>query len=226
MALVPCSSFTVDVGSTSLRVDLPGEGTEGLRHTGRVLWPSARDIIGAVLEPRHRYIFGLRVLELGAGTAGLPGQAAALLGASAVLVTDLEENLKALEKNAAINATRTGGRVAACALEWSVNPELPMPVVEFRPDLILCADCVFHGTEAALAATLSILMERFPNAEVWVVNIVILALKNFKRELSRRGLTAARLDDASSGLTSAEDIAKVRWKIVRTTKSGETLCAA
>jgi hypothetical protein len=223
MALVVSSFATVDVEEgVVLRVRLSGAGTEGLRQTGRILWPSGRDIIAAVLVPRRASVVGRRVLELGAGAAGAPGQCASILGASDVLITDIQENCSSLRENIALNAASHRGHISACAFEWQDSDgtgggRLPSEVLEFKPDLVICADCVFDGTERVLASTLATILTAFPSTEIWMVNIVILGLRTFKRALEDRGLRITALSCSTTGRTMAENIPKVRWQIGRAT---------
>mmetsp|Transcript_25216 Transcript_25216/g.75922 ORF Transcript_25216/g.75922 Transcript_25216/m.75922 type:complete len:285 (-) Transcript_25216:1120-1974(-) len=238
MALVPYSRPTHTVCGTQLQLWLPGLGTEGLRHTGRILWPGCVDMIETVLVPRRGEIAGRRVLELGAGAAGLPGLAAAVLAARSVLLSDVPDNVPSLQKNAAENEKVLVGTVTACAFEWRddgvggsetspavdgaaaaaaamgppVGQLIPDEVVAFAPEIVLCADCVFEGTERVLAATLAAILSAVPSAEIWMVNIVIRVLRRFKRELRCRGLSVHPLS-AAGGRVSKSGTEVVRWRV-------------
>ena len=81
------------------------------------------------------------VLELGAGT-GLAGLAAAAALGCRVTLTDLEEALPALRRNAAANAT-LAPRVAVRRLDWSRSDDATEAATALRPALLLAADCVW-----------------------------------------------------------------------------------
>ena len=76
------------------------------------------------------------MLELGAGTTGLPGLVAARLLGSPLVLTDLPEQLAALQRSAALN----GVAARAEAYAWGEATEL-------RGGLVLAAD-VLYDTEA------------------------------------------------------------------------------
>ncbi|CAL5429562.1 unnamed protein product [Camellia sinensis] len=93
---------------------------------------------------------GKTVLELGAGT-GLPGLTAAALGASRVILTDVEPLLPVLRKN--VEANGLGDRVEVSRLVWGSEEELEDEVAVV--DLVVMSDVFFDAEEAvALGRTL------------------------------------------------------------------------
>lgn len=132
---------------TPRRVDADGEVAP--ESTASRVWPGAYVLLthlqrAGVLD----LLRGSRVIECGAGI-GVPGLAAAALGASRVLLTDLEENLPRLRAAVRANA-RDDGTVAVAALDWCVPlpPTLLSPLsyadgVGAPTTIILAADCVF-----------------------------------------------------------------------------------
>jgi len=87
---------------------------------------------------QHEPVRGASAVELGAGT-GLPGLAAASLGAERVTLTDLESNLDLLSRNAAANGLED--LVTVAPLDWTLP--LPAALRAAAPfDLVLAADVV------------------------------------------------------------------------------------
>ena len=113
------------------------EGDVDASYTASRVWPAAYEL-AAHLEAEGT-VRGVNVLELGAGT-GLAGLAAAkALGASAVTLTDLSENLPLLERNVAL-PPRSAAPIRAVALDW-LAPDLPPDLGAY--DVVIVADCVF-----------------------------------------------------------------------------------
>ena len=81
------------------------------------------------------------VVELGAGT-GLAGLAAAAALGCHVALTDVEEALPALRRNAAANDT-LAPRLAVRRLDWSRVSDAAEAATALRPALLLAADCVW-----------------------------------------------------------------------------------
>uniref|UniRef100_A0A5B7CCP7 Uncharacterized protein n=1 Tax=Davidia involucrata TaxID=16924 RepID=A0A5B7CCP7_DAVIN len=130
------------------------DSATGRALTGSWIWDSAF-VLSEWMATRSLVEFdfqGKIVLELGAGT-GLPGMTAALLGASRVLLTDVEPLVPGLKKN--IEANGHGDRVEVSQLVWE-SDELPSQLGELgEVDLVLMSDVFFGTTEmAALAKTL------------------------------------------------------------------------
>jgi predicted nicotinamide N-methyase len=109
-------------------------------------------LLARYLELRSDSVSGCRVLELGAG-CGVVGIAAAALGAQSVLLTDLPYVLPLLKSNmdrnqillTAMNTnagTAPGTSVECCECDWCQQP-LNARILEFSPNVILVADCVW-----------------------------------------------------------------------------------
>ncbi|KAK7942977.1 methyltransferase-domain-containing protein [Apiospora aurea] len=104
-------------------------------------------------------------LELGAG-GGLVG-----LGVASgcditqpVYVTDQVNMLPLMEKNVALN--KLGSKVQPAVLNW--GEPLGSDVINFKPDVILAADCVyFEPAFPLLLATLSDLLALCPSATIY-----------------------------------------------------------
>ncbi|CAK9172635.1 unnamed protein product [Ilex paraguariensis] len=112
-------------------------------------------ILSEYMSTQGRFDFnfeGKTVLELGAGT-GLPGLTAAKLGASLVILTDVEPLLAGLVRNVEENGLQN--RVAVSKLVWG-SDELPSRIGGLgEVDLVLMSDVFFGASETvALADTL------------------------------------------------------------------------
>ncbi|XP_015606631.1 protein-lysine methyltransferase METTL21D [Cephus cinctus] len=86
------------------------------------------------------WLRGKKILELGAGI-GCVGMTAACLGGE-VVMTDLQEALPILRKNIEKNKKHwetVGGSAEGQVLAWNKNAHL-----DFIPDIILLADCVYY----------------------------------------------------------------------------------
>ncbi|MED6167732.1 hypothetical protein PIB30_005353 [Stylosanthes scabra] len=121
--------------------------------TGSWIWDSAlilsQWIITTAQSPSQPEfdLTGKTVLELGAGAAGLPGLTAAMLGASRVVLTDIEPLIPGLCRN--VEANNLGHVVHVRKLLWGTDESLG----EF--DVVLMSDVFFDPDQmGALANTL------------------------------------------------------------------------
>lgn len=109
--------------------------------TGGVIWDSGV-ILAKFLEhsaDSHLVDFrGKKVVELGSG-CGLVGCVAALLGAARVILTDLPDRLRLLQKNVRENA-----RANAEVMEFTWGDEPDCGLVEPQPDFVVASDVVYN----------------------------------------------------------------------------------
>ena len=111
---------TVPVGPDSPPLELeqapPTLGGADPLGTACTVWKGGERLV-ELLQSRRELVAGKRIVELGSGT-GIAGLACAALGASAVVLTDLTENLLLLRRN----VTRNGWVQSLCGCEVSVQP--------------------------------------------------------------------------------------------------------
>ncbi|KAK7931695.1 hypothetical protein PG985_002407 [Apiospora marii] len=132
---------------------------------GGQAWPAGMVLAKHMLRYHRDDLKNSRILELGAG-GGLVG-----LGVASgcdidqpVYVTDQVNMVPLMEKNVALN--KLGSRVQPAVLNW--GEPLGTDVVNFKPDVILAADCVyFEPAFPLLLATLSDLLALCPSATIY-----------------------------------------------------------
>ncbi|GAB4834664.1 hypothetical protein Ancab_032927 [Ancistrocladus abbreviatus] len=184
--------------------------------TGRVLtgswvWNSAfllADYISTQSQHHEFNVQGKIVLELGAGSTGLPGLTASLLGASRVILTDIAMLLPGLRHN--VEANGLGDRIEVCELVWG-SDELPNQLSELkRVDWVLMSDVFYDQLETtALAKT----VKRVCGSEtrVWAASEVRPWTSECLNELLNEGFSVAELlskpvtTSVSSGSSVMED---------------------
>ncbi|KAK8069546.1 hypothetical protein PG994_006162 [Apiospora phragmitis] len=107
---------------------------------GGQAWPAGMVLAKHMLRYHRHNLKNSRILELGAGggLVGL-GVASGCDIAQPVYVTDQVNMLLLMEKNVALN--KLGSRVQPAVLNW--GEPLGADVVNFKPDVILAADCVY-----------------------------------------------------------------------------------
>ncbi|XP_022718174.1 protein-lysine methyltransferase METTL21E-like [Durio zibethinus] len=110
--------------------------------TGSWLWDSA--LVLSHWISTHLNFQGKAVLELGAG-AGLPGLTAALLGASRVLLTDVQQLLPGLLKNVEANGFKE--RVEVKELVWGSDESMSEIRMSSMFDVVLMSDLFFDPEE-------------------------------------------------------------------------------
>ncbi|PON48405.1 Lysine methyltransferase [Trema orientale] len=142
------------------------DSVTGRALTGAWVWDSALVLAEWLAAAQDQLEFSLRgksVIELGAG-AGLPGLAAALLGASRVVLTDVGALIPGLRKN--VEANGLGDRVEVSELVWG-SDESVGELGEF--ELVLMSDVFFDAEDmAALAKTLRKVCKR--GTRIWAAS--------------------------------------------------------
>ncbi|KAJ4846830.1 hypothetical protein Tsubulata_004627 [Turnera subulata] len=124
------------------------DSVTGHAFTGSWLWNSALFLSRwlASSHPHHIDLQGKKVLELGAGV-GLPGLAAARLGASRVVLTDIAPLLPVLLRNVEVNGL--GDRVEVKELSWGSDESLSRIGGSGEFDVVLMSDVFFDQEEVA-----------------------------------------------------------------------------
>lgn len=130
------------------------DSVTGRALTGSWVWDSAF-VLSEWMATQGQADFDLRgktVLELGAG-AGLPGLTAVMLGASRVVLTDLEPLVPGLARN--VEANGLGKSVEVRKLVWGSDEPLSEHGALTEFDLVLMSDAFFDTEETeALSKTL------------------------------------------------------------------------
>jgi hypothetical protein len=127
------------------------------------------------LRPAGLRVRGRLGVELGCAV-GLPGLAAAALGAQSVVLTERRSAMELVRRQVQVNPG-LGAALSALALEWSAQQPsddcracltaLPPGARAF--DLVLCSDLIYAGdsaTSEALACTIAALTRDSPYAQV------------------------------------------------------------
>ncbi|KAL3497679.1 hypothetical protein ACH5RR_040411 [Cinchona calisaya] len=175
------------------------DSVTGRALTGSWIWDSAI-VLSHWMSTQAKLNFDFTnktVLELGAGT-GLPGLTAARLGASRVILTDIEPLIPVLKKNVEVNGLED--RVVVCQLVWG-SDELPSQLSELGQfDLVLLSDVFFDAAEmAALAKTLNKVCGK--GTTVWGANELRPWTSESLRELESEGFGIVELwNQLSDGL--------------------------
>ncbi|CAL1542226.1 unnamed protein product [Lymnaea stagnalis] len=130
---------------------------------GLYIWPCA-PVLAQYIWLRKGFITGKKVLEIGAGTA-LPGIVAAKCGAKVILSdsTNYPLCLDICHKSAELNDVT---EISVVGITWgqvtSVLVNLP------KLDIVLASDCFYDSKDFEdVVMTLSYVLHRNPNAEVW-----------------------------------------------------------
>jgi len=147
------------------------------QNCGTTCWDASLVLAKYIERNLSSSLVGKCVVELGSGISGLPGMACALLGASHVLLTDIDGPvLDLLRTNVArnvstahvsINGSGLHSRLtrtpAVAELRWGAEPDID-GVCESLPadiDYVLAADCVYNeAAVGTLAGTIKRLLER------------------------------------------------------------------
>lgn len=145
------------------------DSTTGRVLTGSWVWNSAVVLAEWMATRCKLFDFDFKdktVIELGAG-AGLPGLMAALLGASRVVLTDVESLLPGLLQN--VDANGLGDRVEVRELVWGSDESVSQANELGEFDLILMSDVFFDQEEMPpLAQILKIIAGE--NSIIWAAS--------------------------------------------------------
>ncbi|KAK3941248.1 protein-lysine methyltransferase METTL21D [Diplogelasinospora grovesii] len=132
---------------------------------GGQLWPAGMVLATHMLRYHRDKLQNSRLLELGAG-GGLVGLAVArgCSLSSPLYITDQVEMESLMQHNISLNGL--DGRVKAKILNW--GEPLPQEIIDFKPDTILAADCVyFEPAFPLLLQTLQDLLALSPTATIY-----------------------------------------------------------
>ncbi|KAF6845197.1 hypothetical protein CMUS01_00297 [Colletotrichum musicola] len=133
---------------------------------GGQTWPAGMVLTKHMLRYHRDALKEARILELGAG-GGLVGLAVALgceLQQTPLYLTDQGEMFELMGRNTKLNNLED--QVKPMILNW--GEPLPQEVVDFKPNVILAADCVyFEPAFPLLLETLSNLLTLEPDATIY-----------------------------------------------------------
>ncbi|TIC92661.1 Protein-lysine N-methyltransferase EFM6 [Colletotrichum higginsianum] len=133
---------------------------------GGQTWPAGMVLTKHMLRYHRAALKGARILELGAG-GGLVGLAVALgceLQQTPLYLTDQDEMFELMGRNTELNNLQN--KVKPFVLNW--GGPLAQDVVDFKPNVILAADCVyFEPAFPLLLETLTNLLSLEPDATVY-----------------------------------------------------------
>jgi predicted nicotinamide N-methyase len=130
-----------------------------------IIWPCAV-LFSNWMCANPDKIRGKVLIELGAGL-GLPSFVAARLGAERMVVTDVDEALPLMRRNAEANSLPN---IEPQRLFWGDEADMAAGA-ELRADAIVCTDIVYHQDEKgmrALVETISRLSPPDRDCPVWV----------------------------------------------------------
>ncbi|KAK2045491.1 hypothetical protein LZ31DRAFT_553197 [Colletotrichum somersetense] len=133
---------------------------------GGQTWPAGMVLTKHMLRYHREALKGAKILELGAG-GGLVGLAVALgceLQQTPLYLTDQDEMFELMGKNTELNNLQD--QVKPMVLNW--GGPLAHEVIDFKPNVILAADCVyFEPAFPLLLETLTNLLSLEPSATVY-----------------------------------------------------------
>ncbi|KAI0134731.1 putative methyltransferase-domain-containing protein [Xylariales sp. AK1849] len=132
---------------------------------GGQTWPAGMVLAKHMLRYHRDDLRDAKILELGAG-GGLVGLAVAdgCRVEQPLFITDQKEMFSLMEHNIALNQLQD--RVKATILNW--GEPLAHEIVEFQPNIILAADCVyFEPAFPLLLTTLSDLLTLCPSTTIY-----------------------------------------------------------
>ncbi|KAL3689152.1 hypothetical protein R1sor_015461 [Riccia sorocarpa] len=115
-------------------------------NTGAVMWDSGivlAKFLEHAVDSKLLQLQKKRVVELGSG-CGLTGCVAALLGAD-VILTDLPDRLKLLQKNITENALKLTHKGSARVVELTWGEEVDIELLQpEKPDFVIASDVVYN----------------------------------------------------------------------------------
>ncbi|KAL2631296.1 hypothetical protein R1flu_015982 [Riccia fluitans] len=115
-------------------------------NTGAVMWDSGiilTKFLEHAVDSKLLQLQKKRVVELGSG-CGLAGCVAALLGAD-VILTDLPDRLKLLQKNVTGNALKLTNKGSARVVELTWGEEVDKELLQpQQPDFVIASDVVYN----------------------------------------------------------------------------------
>lgn len=179
------------------------DSVTGRALTGSWIWDSAL-ILAEWMANQAQLDFtfqGKTAIELGAG-AGLPGLAAALLGAKRVVLTDIETLLPGLVRN--VEANGFGDRVEVRELVWGADESEESGLSELGEfDLVLMSDVFFDTEEmAGLARTVKKVCGKM--TRIWAASEVRPWTVECLNEFTKEGFGLAELPrEVSKGGSSS-----------------------
>ncbi|CAA2984655.1 N-lysine methyltransferase METTL21A-like [Olea europaea subsp. europaea] len=183
--------------------------------TGSWIWDSAL-VLSHWLSNQSQTKFdftGKTVVELGAG-AGLPGLTAARLGASRVILTDIEPLVPGLKTN--VEANGLGDRVSVSQHVWGSDDFCSLLDELGEVDLVLISDVFFDAAEMeALAKTLKRLCGK--GATVWAASELRSMTSDCLIELASEGFEIVELatqlgEDFSDNSTRVNSEVAHQWR--------------
>lgn len=156
--------------------------THALAPGGTTCWDASLVLAKYIERNLSSSLVGKCVVELGSGISGLPGMACALLGASHVLLTDIDGPVLGLLRtnvarnvstaHVSINGSGLHSRLtrtpAVAELRWGVEPDIDGICASLPADIdyVLAADCVYNeAAVGTLAGTIKRLLERRGEAD-------------------------------------------------------------
>ncbi|KAK8614177.1 hypothetical protein V6N13_122548 [Hibiscus sabdariffa] len=159
--------------------------------TGSWVWESA--LLLSQWMSTHLNVEGKTVIELGAGAAGLPGLTAALLGASRVLLTDVQQLLPGLSSN--VEANGFVGKVGVRELVWGSSDE------SMTFDMVLMSD-VLYDSEDMMGLGKTLKMVCGEATQVWAATEIRPWTWECLHQLAAQGFQVVELETSQ---LSAED---------------------
>ncbi|GMJ12455.1 hypothetical protein HRI_004914700 [Hibiscus trionum] len=161
--------------------------------TGSWVWESS--LLLSHWMSTHLNVEGKTVIELGAG-AGLPGLTAALLGATRVVLTDVQQLLPGLLNN--VEANGFMGKIGVRELVWGSDES----VSEMTFDIVLMSD-VLYDSEAMIGLGKTLKRVCGEGTQVWAATEMRPWTGECLDQLTAQGFQVVELE--TSQLSATED---------------------